>query len=69
MSFEYVSNGDNTQGDNWIAAEGMITVDTPTRLNEFLISRSGGNASIRFNSLGGDMIAAISVRPEGSRVI
>ena len=60
MQFYSASNGGNCTGCGWIAAEGVITEDTPREFEDFL-SKNSYRSTIYFNSTGGDLFAALEI--------
>ncbi len=59
MTFRLVSNGGNCNGCEWIAAEGVITTNTPGRLHAYLTEHETGE--FVFNSPGGNLVAGLEV--------
>ncbi|MCW2240762.1 COG3904 family protein [Azospirillum canadense] len=61
MTFTYTGNGGNMKGSDWIAAEGMITADTPKRFTEFMKQHGATDTTVQFNSPGGNLLAALKL--------
>ncbi len=60
MTFEFVGNGGNCLGCEWIEASGEITADTPAQFAAFADTLRG-SGSLALNSPGGDLDAAIAL--------
>jgi hypothetical protein len=61
MTFEYTSDGANIKGSDWIAAEGTISANTPDQFRQFLAGNATLNTTVKFNSPGGNLIAALKL--------
>lgn len=59
MEFELTGNGGNCAGCEWIEARGVITTDTPKKLENFLQEYDVSYPSINLHSPGGNLIAGI----------
>jgi hypothetical protein len=59
MRFEFVGNGGNCVGCEWVSAMGVITSDTPEVFARFLANQSGFVPTVTFHSEGGDIRAAL----------
>lgn len=60
MSFHLASSGGNCGGCEWIAAQGEITPETPTKFKKY-IAENGKPYLIRLHSNGGSLIAGIEL--------
>jgi len=63
MTFRYVSNGGNCNGCEWVAAEGVITQDTPADFRRFMANRAY-KLDIVLSSSGGNLIAGMELGRE-----
>ncbi len=65
MEFHVAANGGNCTGCEWIAAEGMITKDTPKEFLEFIAKKTSASGyyphSLQLNSPGGNAFAGIEL--------
>lgn len=59
MTFRLVGTGGNCIGCTWTAAEGVITLNTPERLRDYLDEHETGE--FVFNSPGGNLVAALQM--------
>ena len=60
MTFQWVGNGGNCFGCEWVTATGEITANTPAAFRAFA-DATGGPASLAFDSPGGDANAAMAL--------
>jgi hypothetical protein len=65
MTFHLRSGGGNYVGAEWVAADGVITSETPHDLESFMkghgYTENPGGWSVRFNSPGGDLAGGIQL--------
>ena len=62
MTFRLAGNGGNCDGCEWIVADGVITLDTPSTFRRFVMTMPGGvSMHVALNSPGGNVLAAMEL--------